>query len=125
MQHSRRFRAACVWIPEANLLVWPSIQKYQSKLELNVTIRLPSKCPLAESIHRDLLSRYREHLDVVEDREEGLREVEFFIEDAYPDFEFGLYVPKAFAEERIKTGGFGNACTEYKEKESHDLAYFE
>jgi hypothetical protein len=105
--------------------VWPSIQKYQSKLELNVTIRLPSKCPLAESIHRDLLSRYREHLDVVEDREEGLREVEFFIEDAYPDFEFGLYVPKAFAEERIKTGGFGNACTEYKEKESHDLAYFE
>lgn len=103
-----RFRTACVWIPEANLLVWPSIQSYQSKLNLNVTIRLPSKCPLAESLQRDLSSRY------VEERN---REVEFFIEDGYPDYEFGLWIPKAFAEERIKAGGFGDACTEYEEKE--------
>ncbi len=48
------FRAACVWIPEANLLVWPSIQVYQSKLELDVTIRLPLGCPLAESVHSSL-----------------------------------------------------------------------
>ena len=111
------FRTAGVWIPEANLLVWPSLQIYQSKLKLHVWIRLPSKCPLSESIHRDLLSRYKQHFDVVEDREEGRREVEFFIEDGYPDFEFGLYVPKAFAEERIKAGGFGITCAEYKEEE--------
>jgi hypothetical protein len=110
------FRAACVWIPEANLLVWPCIQAYQSKLELNVTIRLPSKCPLAESIHRDLVSRY-DDCDLAASREERSREVEFFIEDGYPDFEFGLYVPKEFAEERIRAGGFGNACVEYEEKE--------
>lgn len=110
-----KFRAACVWIPEANLLVWPSIQAYQSKLKLNVTIRLPSKCPLAESIHRDLSSCYGD-CELAESQEERSREVEFFIEDGYPNYEFGLYVPKAFAEERIKAGGFGNACAEYEEK---------
>ena len=110
------FRTSCVLIPEANLLVWPSIQKYQSKLELNVPIRLPIGCPLAESVHRDLLSRYGQHFDVVADHEDGMREVQFFIEDAYSDFEFGLYVPTAFAEERITTGGFGSACVEYSKK---------
>jgi hypothetical protein len=39
--------------------------------------------------------------------EERMREVEFFIEDGYPDYKFGVCVPKAFAEERIKAGGFG------------------
>jgi len=110
------FRAACVWIPEANLLVWPSIQVYQSKLELNVTIRLPSGCPLAESVHRDMRSRYDDP-EAGLYSEERMRKVEFFIEDGYPDFEFGLYVPKAFAQERIKTGGFGSACAKYEEKE--------
>lgn len=110
------FRAACVSIPEANLLVWPSIQVYQSKLELEVTIRLPSECPLAESIHRDSVSRY-DDCELAASGEERSREIEFFIEGGYPDFEFGLYVPKAFAEERIRAGGFGNACLEYEEKE--------
>jgi hypothetical protein len=112
------FRALCVCIPEANLLVWPTIQKYQSKLELNVPIRLPLGCPLAESIHRDAFSRYgEEHREVGLRHEERTREVEFFIEDGYPNCEFGLWVPKAFAEERIKAGGFGSACVECKEEE--------
>lgn len=110
------FRAACVWIPEANLFVWPSIQVYQSKIELNVRIPLPSGCPLEESIHRDVRSRYGDLVAGLYS-EAQMREVEFFIEDGYPDFEFGLYVPKAFAAERIKTGGFGSACASYKEEE--------
>lgn len=125
------FSAICVWIPEVNLLVWPSIQVYQSKLELNVTIRLPLGCPLGESIHREHLShgweeddgfplweerrrRWEESLPFLEQRD---REVKFFIEDGYPEYKFGLWVPKVFAEERIKAGGFGSACEEYKEEE--------
>lgn len=118
-------RETCVWIPQANLLVWPGIQDYQSqsKLALNVAILLPAECPLAESIHRDVSSRYgEEHRDSLrlEEVEEATRMVKFFIEDGYPDYAFGLRVPKAFAEERIKAGGFANVCTEYKEEERYE-----
>jgi hypothetical protein len=102
------FRALCVWIPEANLYVWPSLQKYQSELKLSMCIQLPPGCPLAKSLLEKFTSLYSE---------ESSRKVTFFIEPGYPDFEFGISVPKEFADERIKAGGFGSACIEYKEEE--------
>jgi hypothetical protein len=110
------FVADSYWIPEANLIVWPSIQEYRSKFELNVTIRLPKGCPFAESLHRES-SRHSEGVrPLAEFLEDDDRKVKFFVEDGYPEHKFGLWVPKAFAEERIKAGGFGSACIEYKER---------
>jgi hypothetical protein len=110
------FIADGFWILEANLIVWPSLQKYQSKFELNVTIRLPKECPLAESLHRNSSRQSEGVKPLAEFLEEENRKVEFFIEDGYPENRFGLWVPKAFAEERIRAGGFGSACTEYNER---------
>jgi hypothetical protein len=103
-----RFRELCVWIPTADLFVWPSLHEYQSKLKLHVDIKLPAGCPLAKSWPNEIPSLYEE---------ERYRRVTFFIEPGYPGFEFGLSVPKEFADERIKAGGFGSACIEYKEEE--------
>ncbi|MGP8174244.1 MAG: hypothetical protein ACLP7O_06805 [Terracidiphilus sp.] len=104
------FRTICVWIPAADLFVWPSLQVYQSKPKLTVEIRLPSGCPLAKSYP------YSKESDLPW-YEERYRNVTFFIEHGYPNFEFGVSVPKAFADERIKAGGFGSACIEYREEE--------
>jgi hypothetical protein len=101
------FEARCVWIPEANLYVWPSLQIYQSIPQLNLPIRLPLGCCLGESIHKNHHGFWSEEED---------REVEFFIEYGYPESKFGLRIPIAFAEERIKAGGFGSACVDMKER---------
>jgi len=105
-----KLRMVCVWIPEANLFVWPSLQEYQSELKLTVDIQLPPGCPLAKSC------TYPED-GIYSGLEERHRNVTFFIEPGYPNFEFGLSVPKAFADSQIKAGGFGSACLESKEKE--------
>jgi hypothetical protein len=112
------FGLECVCIPEANAYVWPARQAYASEIELTADISLPFESPLgicfAGLDESNYLSKFS-----AEEKERRWKlhcEVAFFIWRAGSGFEFGLLVPASFAEERLKTGGFGDTCVECRDR---------